>query len=397
MKKHRRYFFLCYLLILFSGSRAFFLFGQNDLKFRISEKIHFRGFIKNMQSTSFISSPQSLITGNYIHNRINFKWDINTNWNLRFESRNRLYYGEQVKSTYQFGKYIEADNGYFCLSHNIIDDSGIVLNTSIDRASLSWTKNNIEVTVGRQRLNWGINLVWNPNDIFNTFNYFDFDYEERPGSDAIRVQYNKGIFSSLQGVYKPAQEYNQQVGAVMYKTNFKKYDWQTFIGVYQEDLVSGTGWAGNINQLGFKGEITYFHSFSMSVKMKEILIGSISLDKTFKKNYFMMFSYLYNGSAKEILNNASDFSKINLSAKNLMPFTHTFFAQLTKTFNPLVSAGLSCMYSLSKNTLILFPTLTVSLSENCDVALIAQSFFSETVKRYESLGSSIFLRLRWSF
>lgn len=41
-------------------------------------------------------------------------------------------------------------------------------------------------------------MAWNPNDWFNTYNYFDFDYEERPGTDAIRVRvYFKDGMSSL--------------------------------------------------------------------------------------------------------------------------------------------------------------------------------------------------------
>ena len=36
-------------------------------------------------------------------------------------------------------------------------------------------------TAGRQRINWGQTFVWNVNDVFNAYSYFDFDYKERPG------------------------------------------------------------------------------------------------------------------------------------------------------------------------------------------------------------------------
>ena len=39
-----------------------------------------------------------------------------------------------------------------------------------------------------------MNLVWNPNDLFNAFSFVDFDYEERPGSDALRIQKYTGYF-----------------------------------------------------------------------------------------------------------------------------------------------------------------------------------------------------------
>ena len=74
----------------------------------------------------------------------------------------------------------------------------VVFNTTIDRVFLEYNKNDWEVRVGRQRINWGINLAWNPNDVFNAYSFFDFDYEERPGSDAIRIRKYTGIASSVE-------------------------------------------------------------------------------------------------------------------------------------------------------------------------------------------------------
>lgn len=387
-----------------SGSGIFFLIflmsfsssAQDSLQPPLSQRIAIKGFIKDMQSASFTDNSKSLITGNYIHNRINFKWNISNNFHLRLESRNRLYYGEQVKTTPDFGKYIDTDNGYIDLTYNVVSDTSIVLNATLDRALLNWSKNKVDITVGRQRINWGINLVWNPNDIFNTFNYFDFDYEERPGSDAVRIQYNAGIFSSFQAAYKPSKDKNKQVAALMYKTNIGKYDWQNFAGVYQEDMVAGIGWAGNIKQTGFKGEAAYFHSYK-TIDTIGVLVSSISIDRTLKKNYFVMASYLYNSGGKDIFYSAADATKINLSVKNLMPFIHTFFAQVAKSINPLVNAGFSVMFSPTKNSLILFPIISVSLSDSWDLSFIAQSFFADVNTTYRTMGNAVCLRLRWSY
>ena len=70
--------------------------------------------------------------------------------------------------------------------------------TNFDRANVKWTLDKFELTVGRQRINWGQNLIWNPNDIFNAYNFFDFNYVERPGSDAVLMELFTGDFSSVQ-------------------------------------------------------------------------------------------------------------------------------------------------------------------------------------------------------
>ena len=55
------------------------------------------------------------------------------------------------------------------LSYNWVNDSAIVLNTTIDRLNIELFYDKIEVVLGRQRVNWGKALVWNPNDIFNSY------------------------------------------------------------------------------------------------------------------------------------------------------------------------------------------------------------------------------------
>lgn len=355
------------------------------------------GYIKDMQTVSFIDNAKSMMTGNFIHNRINFKWNISNNLYARIEARNRLFYGEQVKSTYQFGKYIDTDNGILDLSDNIIDDTTVVLNVLLDRLLLNWSNSKWDFTIGRQRINWGVNLVWNPNDIFNAFNYFDFDYEERPGTDAIRIQYNTNKHSSLELAYKFSDKEKEQVGAVMYKTNFRKYDWQSFAGIYFEDIVLGTGWAGSIKNTGFKGELSYFHPYKNMMDTNGILSASVSLDRSFKNDYFATVSYLYNSEGKGLQSGINELTGMTLSAKKLMPFEHSFFAQLSKSFSPLVNGSIAGIFSPEKNTLIVLPSLAVSISDDWDVALIGQSFFADVNNVYHTLGNGIYLRLRWSY
>jgi hypothetical protein len=302
-----------------------------------------------------------------------------------------------VKSTYQFGKYIDADNGFVDLSYNVAEEDALVLNTSIDRLLMNWSNPKWDITLGRQRINWGINLIWNPNDIFNAFNYFEFDYEERPGTDALRVQFNAGSRSSLELAYKFSDQSQVKAMALMYKTNFKKYDWQNFAGIYNEDVVFGTGWAGNIQNTGFKGEISYFHPYKNIGDTKGVWSASVSFDRSFKNDYFVMGSYLYNSEGKGLANGLIELTGNELSAKKLMPFEHSFFGQVSKSFNPLWNGSMAVIYSPQGNTLIALPSFAVSLSDYWDASLIGQLFFSEVMHVYRSLGQSIHFRWCYSF
>lgn len=86
----------------------------------------------------------------------------------------------------------------------------------------------------------------------------------------------------------------------------------------------------------------------------------------------------------------------NLTTQSVFPMFF-FINQVSKTLNPLVTGSFAGMYSLTKNSLILFPTLIVSLAENWDAALIGQLFFAEVDPVYRTIGNSIYLCFRWSF
>ncbi|MCG8318265.1 MAG: hypothetical protein MI921_02070 [Cytophagales bacterium] len=58
-----------------------------------------------------------------------------------------------------------------------------------------WRKGCYQV-IGKHRINWGKSYVWNPNDVFNAYSFFDFDYEERRGTDALLIKYTTSPFSS---------------------------------------------------------------------------------------------------------------------------------------------------------------------------------------------------------
>jgi hypothetical protein len=363
---------------------------KHDSKFTV------KGYIKYLEEVSFAGSATELLTNDLIHNRLNFKYEPSEHFNIRLELRNRLYYGELVQSYPGYASFVTASNGTFDLSKNWINQNAVLFNTTIDRACAEFTEGKWDITVGRQRINWGISTVWTPNDIFNTFNYFDFDYEERPGTDAARIQYALNNSSSLDLAISPGRTSSQNVGALMYHFNKWGYDFQAFSGIYQQNFTTGIGWAGNIKDAGFKGEVSYFtpyHHFSDS----NAIAASLSFDYGFKNGIYLLISGLYNGSGKDSIPNIAQLTTETLSAKNIFPFKYTAFAEVSYPFTPIFKASLGGMYSPSGNSLIALPTLTYSIADNWVIDVIGQSFFAQNNGGYKSLGTGLFFRLKWGF
>ncbi len=240
----RLQFITIFILLLSSFAQA-----QDDGP----KKFTFRGYLKNMSSLNYVADQYWY--ENLTHNRLNFAWYPKESISAYVEFRNRLFLGDFVNEFPNYGELINSNNDFFNLSANVIDNQSAILNVMVDRAFLQWNKNDWEVKLGRQRINWGVNLAWNPNDWFNAYSFFDFDYEERPGSDALRISKYTGAASSIEVAAKIAEDMDRFVGAAMWRINASNYDMQFLAGVAQGDLALGTGWAGNLGNAGFKGSL----------------------------------------------------------------------------------------------------------------------------------------------
>ncbi|MGM0391404.1 MAG: hypothetical protein ACQEQB_06630 [Bacteroidota bacterium] len=373
-----------------------FLMNGFGLSAQESEKkLSLSGYIKNLNEFSFVDRLEQLQWTTLFHNRLNFKYTASNEITARLEFRNRLYYGDAVKNIPGFSEIISRDDGWANLSRNLIDNKNVVFNSTIDRALINYNKGSWDITLGRQRVNWGMNLVWNPNDIFNTYNFLDFDYEERPGSDALRLQYYLGDFSKIEVTGKKGRSRDDYIIAGMYKFNTSSYDIQLITGIYNKDWMLGAGWAGNLKDAGFKGEISYFVPMESYFNSDQVLTASISVDYAFKKGLYVNTSVLYNSNADNFKGNLENLLYANLDAKNLMPFKYSGFLQFSKEFSPIVSGSGSFIYSPTNHSLLFMPSLNYSIARNWDLNFTGQSFFE--FEEYKTLGNSFFLRLRWSF
>lgn len=371
---------------------------SNDSASAKPPRFKFGGYVKDLQLAEFTNNANSLITGGIIHNRLNFKYFINSHFTFTAEERNLLYYGELAKYTPGLNKSADSETGYFNLTKTLVNQQTIILHSQFDRLNINWHTDKWDVTIGRQRINWGIALAWNPNDLFNAYNLLNFDYEERPGNDAVRVIHYFGNFSSLEVAAKPGTNANQDIIAGLYKFNFKGYDIQFLGGLYNKDLAIGAGWAGNIKNAGFKGEISWFQprpGFQDSINAS--MEVSVTADYSFKNGLYINFSALYNNHGSENTFNLAVLKETTLSADNLLPFRYSFLAQAQKPFTPIFSGNFGLLYAPGINAFIFLPTLSYNLSNTWDLDLIGQSFFATINSKFQTAGNAIYLRLRWSF
>jgi hypothetical protein len=363
------------------------------------EKWDSKGYIKFMQSINFVEGFDSLWVDNLFHNRLNFNWYPENNLRVTAEIRNRIFYGDLVRLIPNYGDLVDVYNDYFDLSVNLVNQSDLVIHSMIDRLYFQWTRNKFELTAGRQRINWGINLAWNPNDIFNAYSFFDFDYEERPGTDGLRLQYHTGFASSFEVAANMTGHIEEWTAGALWKFNRWNYDLQVLGGIMEGDVVLGGGWSGNISGAGFRGEFSHFLPFQDSDWNSNVISAVAALDYMFPSTLYLYGSYLYN-NGREMGSSLIDlgFTGERLSAKNLMPFRHSLFLQGQYTFHPLLNGRMAVMYfPVTNGGFFLNPNLSWSLAENWDLDLVGQIYYANLNNRIQALAKYLFWRVRWSF
>jgi hypothetical protein len=360
------------------------------------KKLMFNGYISNIQSAMFDSIQKNWTTDNLIHNRLNLKWYLDSNLNFNLEIRNRLLYGESLTSGQNNAVSYGQDYGFLDLTRNIIKGNSYVFNVNVDRLNLNYGIGKFKATLGRQRINWSQTMVWNPNDIFNTYSFFDFDYIERPGSDALRLQYYNTEVSSTELAIKVNSE-NKVTAAAYYKFNFSGYDFQFIGGILNnEDYVLGTGWSGAIKSVSFRGELSYFRSKNNFSKSTGEILASVGADYTFGNSCMLLAEYLYCGTNITDSISFLEFYGAPQTVKNMSFVKHNFIIQVSIPFTPLFNGSLAGMYFPGIKGYYLGPSLSYSLAQNLDASFYLQAFGGE-ISNQRQRFNLVFLRIRFSF
>lgn len=371
-----------------------------------AQKVTIDGYLKDMQTLWKVKDVPAF-SNNLIHNRLNINAYLNDKITVHAGLRNRLTWGDFLQlgdilgdaSAFNYADIMATNNGYFNMSWNLIDQSpDFIFNTTLDRLYIDYSYGDWQVTIGRQRINWGVNLVWNPNDIFNAFSFFDFDYEERPGIDAVRVQYYTGFASSLELVYQLEDSFEKMSMAGLWRFNAMNYDFQVLSGKMRSDLVLGGGWAGDILGAGFRGEGTLFYNPDSSRNASQHFVGSISADYTFSNSLYIHAGTIYNSKgATDSIGSVNYLLNQDLSPKTLTMAQWSVFAQASYPLSPIINLDLSLIMNPIDASFFISPSVRWSMAQNVDLSFVGQLFNGNDKTEFGNMGHLYNIRFKYSF
>lgn len=353
------------------------------------------GYTTWLHTAMFEDPDDDWINSSMLHNRLNFKAYAGSSTTFALEIRNRFVTGDMVRLDPAYVPGLSADPGWADLSWNISSGSSYVLNMMIDRAYIDFTSGSLQVRAGRQRINWSQALIWNPNDIFNTYSFFDFDYVERPGSDALRVTYSTGPSSSAEAAVK-VDGSNRITAAALGRFSLLNTDLQILAGVTDDEyFTAGTGLSGAIGSVSVRGEATLFAPLNSSAGGENNFIATLGIDKAFSDKVTTLVQAMYSSNPVDL----TGFTELyggGLTARQLAFSKFSAAAQVAWTPVPLLSISLAAIWFPDLNGFYAGPSLDFSLAENTDFSLVWQHFNS-TIAGLETSMNLGFLRIRQSF
>ena len=352
------------------------------------------GYASVMPST-IIAEPGGQNFGQVLlHNRLNFHWGISQNIYLDAGLRNRFITGSEAMIS---PAEIAADNGLVDLSRNLTEGKQHVVNTAFDRLAIAFEKDKWKLSLGRQRVNWGQTFVWNPNDIFNTYSFFDFDYPERPGCDALRTTCFHNETSSTELVAAAAPE-GRSTAAILHRWNRRNVDYQIIAGQMQHnDIVVGGAVTGELRGVNLRAEASYFHPLDKD--SDPVVALAAGADYVFPGSLMIQAEVLYNnvgGSSSG--NGLFDLYSAPLSAKRLSISDTNIFAQASYPITPRLNASLSGMMFVDVEATYAGLSADYSLAQNLDLSIIAQYFRSSAGSPLGDMRMLLgFGRLKYAF
>lgn len=381
----------------------FILFFVFSTSFAQLSPYEINGYAKYLFSSSKLPYATERYDDHLIHARLNTRWYPTDNLRAVMEIRLRAYYGETVENTPSYIDQVKGNYDYLNLDAVLWNEKSSIGYGEIDRFYLDWYYDKIQLTLGRQRIAWGTSWAWNPIDIFNPLSVLDFDYEERPVVDAARIQYYTGAVSKVEFAFAPAKKKEDIIAAGLLSVNIWDYDINFIGGIKNERWLAGAGWVGDIEGAGFRGELLVTKGKETTVPFSTKTFGSddviysfvLSGDYTFPNSFYIHTEVLHNSIGVEKETSLYQQEALNLGL--LTAAKWSLYQEFAYDFHPLVRGTVFGLFNPVDKSYVIVPSATYSVITNLDLLLLGMFFDGNPLTEFGDYGSTLFIRLKYSF
>ena len=252
---------------------------------------------------------------------------------------------------------------------------------NLDRASIQFSTDFADFSIGRDAIAWGSARIINPTDVIAPYTYDQLDTEDRVGVDAVRVRIPVGVMGEVDTGYIFGNNFDFDKSAIFIRTqlNAAETDFSILLLEFQRDLLVGLDVARGIGGAGFWLESAYvfIKPFNDEPNASDnYLRTSVGLDYSFGGETYAFIEYHFNGAgARKPENYLTNLDTPAYTRGGVYLLGRHYLAPgFTRQLTPLISFSGQLLFNLSDPSTWVAPQVTYNIAE--DIHLSVGGFVS---------------------
>lgn len=260
------------------------------------------------------------------------------------------------------GEYADLYRAYTGSGIPALLDQNTAITFTLRKLYLSLFTDFVDITLGRQIINYGVGYLFSPIDVFSKVDYTDINFT-RKGSDILRVKFPLGDTSGLDIESTLTTHWTDLTAAAKLYTNLFGFDLAA-IGIYNGETkgtTAGLTIKGDL-ELGVHGELVGHWLNDWSDFYFEAMTG---VDYSFfDKNLIVMLEYYYNDRP---IDPATVTPATVASIDRTFYNRHYVFFQMQYLFDEIHSAAFNIIYNPLDNAAICTLLYNWNLFQNANL------------------------------
>ena len=277
--------------------------------------------------------------------------------------------------------YRVADLGSLIYPRENASVGSVGIYHNLDRASVEFSTDFADFSIGRDAVAWGSARIINPTDVIAPYTYDQLDTEDCVGVDVVRVRIPVGVMGEIDTGYIFGNAFDFDKSAVFLRTqlNAAETDFSVLLLEFQRDLLIGLDVTRGIWGAGFWLETAYVlvTPFDDALDTSEdYLRVSVGLDYSFGGETYAFIEYHFNGAGAKV---SEDYlTNLERSAYTrggvYLLGTHYLAPGLTHQLTPLISFSGQILFNVSDPSTFIAPQIAYNIAE--DIHLSVGGFVS---------------------
>ena len=278
-----------------------------------------------------------------------------------------------------------------------VDNEDLFATHTLDRLYVEYYSPAAVVTVGKQRIAWGVSNYFRPIDLFAPFAPSAVDKEERAGIDAVRVSVPWGMLSNVEAIYSPRRGLDDERLGARLRTNVREWDVGLVVGRFEGGESAGASLAGAVGGAGVKTEaLTVRDGYKRTYRGCTTSPGSFCIpsvrcwERATRGDYvratvgadygFVWRNLTVSGEAYYDGSGQADqlyYDWIGLYEGRRVTLARRYVAASASALaHPLVTLSAAGIVNLDDNSWLMNPQVAWSVSDGIDITVGVQLFFA---------------------